>query len=61
MKDNFNLWKTVREQWKFSKTFYTFLSQSDCPYTEKVPSIKIPMDIMEQEPFLSDSKPADSE
>ncbi|NXV51858.1 S4A4 protein, partial [Uria aalge] len=34
---------------------------SDCPYSEKVPSIKIPMDIMEQEPFLSDSKPADSE
>ncbi|XP_026703224.1 electrogenic sodium bicarbonate cotransporter 1 isoform X4 [Athene cunicularia] len=32
---------------------------SDCPYSEKVPSIKIPMDIMEQEPFLSDSKPAD--
>ncbi|KAJ6657472.1 hypothetical protein lerEdw1_002407 [Lerista edwardsae] len=35
--------------------------QSDCPYSEKVPSIKIPMDIMEQEPFLSDSKPSDSE
>ncbi|XP_064513298.1 coiled-coil domain-containing protein 180 isoform X3 [Pseudopipra pipra] len=35
--------------------------QSDCPYSEKVPSIKIPMDITEQEPFLSDSKPADSE
>uniref|UniRef100_A0A663MMV1 Anion exchange protein n=1 Tax=Athene cunicularia TaxID=194338 RepID=A0A663MMV1_ATHCN len=34
---------------------------SDCPYSEKVPSIKIPMDIMEQEPFLSDSKPADSD
>ncbi|XP_040526804.1 electrogenic sodium bicarbonate cotransporter 1 isoform X3 [Gallus gallus] len=34
---------------------------SDCPYSEKVPSIKIPMDIMEQEPFLSDSKPADKE
>ncbi|NWH59169.1 S4A4 protein, partial [Geococcyx californianus] len=34
---------------------------SDCPCSEKVPSIKIPMDIMEQEPFLSDSKPADSE
>ncbi|XP_073493938.1 electrogenic sodium bicarbonate cotransporter 1 isoform X5 [Phyllobates terribilis] len=31
---------------------------SDSPYSEKVPSIKIPMDIMEQEPFLSDSKPA---
>uniref|UniRef100_A0A8C3TE51 Anion exchange protein n=1 Tax=Chelydra serpentina TaxID=8475 RepID=A0A8C3TE51_CHESE len=34
---------------------------SDCPYSENVPSIKIPMDIMEQEPFLSDSKPSDSE
>ncbi|XP_069711112.1 electrogenic sodium bicarbonate cotransporter 1 isoform X4 [Phaenicophaeus curvirostris] len=34
---------------------------SDCPCSEKVPSIKIPMDIMEQEPFLSDSKPADRE
>ncbi|XP_061328180.1 electrogenic sodium bicarbonate cotransporter 1 isoform X1 [Pezoporus flaviventris] len=34
---------------------------SDCPYSEKVPSIKIPMDIMEQEPFLSGSKPADRE
>ncbi|XP_032373030.1 solute carrier family 4 member 4a isoform X7 [Etheostoma spectabile] len=27
---------------------------SDFPYNEKVPSIKIPMDIMEQEPFLGD-------
>uniref|UniRef100_A0A8C9ZVK4 Anion exchange protein n=1 Tax=Sander lucioperca TaxID=283035 RepID=A0A8C9ZVK4_SANLU len=26
---------------------------SDYPYNEKVPSIKIPMDIMEQEPFLA--------
>ncbi|XP_044284155.1 electrogenic sodium bicarbonate cotransporter 1 isoform X4 [Varanus komodoensis] len=34
---------------------------SDCPYSEKVPSIKIPMDIMEHEPFLSDSKPSDRE
>uniref|UniRef100_A0A7N5P868 Anion exchange protein n=1 Tax=Ailuropoda melanoleuca TaxID=9646 RepID=A0A7N5P868_AILME len=34
---------------------------SDCPYSEKVPSIKIPMDIMEQQPFLSDSKPSDRE
>ncbi|XP_073493944.1 electrogenic sodium bicarbonate cotransporter 1 isoform X6 [Phyllobates terribilis] len=32
---------------------------SDSPYSEKVPSIKIPMDIMEQEPFLSDSKPGE--
>ncbi|KAE8630956.1 hypothetical protein XENTR_v10001027 [Xenopus tropicalis] len=34
---------------------------SDTPYSEKVPSIKIPMDIMEKEPFLSDSKPSDRE
>ncbi|XP_043401100.1 electrogenic sodium bicarbonate cotransporter 1 isoform X3 [Chelonia mydas] len=34
---------------------------SDCPYSENVPSIKIPMDIMEQEPYLSDSKPSDRE
>ncbi|XP_077332577.1 electrogenic sodium bicarbonate cotransporter 1 isoform X5 [Lithobates pipiens] len=34
---------------------------SDSPYTENVPSIKIPMDIMEQEPFLSDSKPGERE
>ncbi|XP_034451892.1 solute carrier family 4 member 4a isoform X2 [Hippoglossus hippoglossus] len=27
---------------------------SDYPYNEKVPSIKIPMDMMEQEPFLGD-------
>ncbi|XP_071973431.1 electrogenic sodium bicarbonate cotransporter 1 isoform X10 [Engystomops pustulosus] len=33
---------------------------SDIPYSEKVPSIKIPMDIMEQEPFLSDSKPGET-
>lgn len=34
---------------------------SDSPYSENVPSIKIPMDIMEQEPFLSDSKPGERE
>uniref|UniRef100_A0A8C9VJ52 Anion exchange protein n=1 Tax=Scleropages formosus TaxID=113540 RepID=A0A8C9VJ52_SCLFO len=33
---------------------------SDYPYNENVPSIKIPMDMMEQEPFLGD-KTADSE
>ncbi|XP_041855803.1 solute carrier family 4 member 4a isoform X1 [Melanotaenia boesemani] len=27
---------------------------SECPYNEKSPSIKIPMDMMEQEPFLGD-------
>ncbi|XP_063776175.1 electrogenic sodium bicarbonate cotransporter 1 isoform X3 [Pseudophryne corroboree] len=34
---------------------------SDIPYSETVPSIKIPMDIMEQEPFLTDSKPGERE
>uniref|UniRef100_A0A8C1K8W9 Anion exchange protein n=1 Tax=Cyprinus carpio TaxID=7962 RepID=A0A8C1K8W9_CYPCA len=33
---------------------------SDYPYNENVPSIKIPMDMMEQEPFLGD-KASDSE
>uniref|UniRef100_A0AAQ4PCL2 Anion exchange protein n=1 Tax=Gasterosteus aculeatus aculeatus TaxID=481459 RepID=A0AAQ4PCL2_GASAC len=33
---------------------------SDYPYSEKVPNIKIPMDTMEQEPFLGD-KACDSE
>uniref|UniRef100_A0A668U6F4 Anion exchange protein n=1 Tax=Oreochromis aureus TaxID=47969 RepID=A0A668U6F4_OREAU len=33
---------------------------SDYPYYENIPSIKIPMDMMEQEPFLSD-KASDSE
>lgn len=36
------------------------LQQSDFPYNENIPSIKIPMDMMEQEPFLSD-KASDSE
>uniref|UniRef100_A0A8C1GJT6 Anion exchange protein n=2 Tax=Cyprinus carpio TaxID=7962 RepID=A0A8C1GJT6_CYPCA len=30
------------------------MEDSDCPYNENVPSIKIPMDLMEQEPFLGD-------
>ncbi|XP_059403723.1 electrogenic sodium bicarbonate cotransporter 1-like isoform X3 [Carassius carassius] len=30
------------------------MEDSDCPYIENVPSIKIPMDMMEQEPFLGD-------
>uniref|UniRef100_A0A6Q2YTB0 Anion exchange protein n=1 Tax=Esox lucius TaxID=8010 RepID=A0A6Q2YTB0_ESOLU len=36
------------------------VEDSDFPYTENVPSIKIPMDMMEQEPFLGD-KASDSE
>lgn len=39
---------------------FSSLQQSDYPYNEKVPSIKIPMDMMEQEPFLGD-KASDSE
>uniref|UniRef100_A0A673BUG8 Anion exchange protein n=1 Tax=Sphaeramia orbicularis TaxID=375764 RepID=A0A673BUG8_9TELE len=35
-------------------------SDSDYPYNDNVPSIKIPMDMMEQEPFLGD-KASDSE
>ncbi|XP_052448165.1 electrogenic sodium bicarbonate cotransporter 1 isoform X3 [Carassius gibelio] len=35
------------------------MEDSDCPYIENVPSIKIPMDMMEQEPFLGD-KASDS-
>uniref|UniRef100_A0A672NFJ9 Anion exchange protein n=1 Tax=Sinocyclocheilus grahami TaxID=75366 RepID=A0A672NFJ9_SINGR len=36
------------------------MEDSDYPYNENVPSIKIPMDMMEQEPFLGD-KASDSE
>uniref|UniRef100_A0A673GV11 Anion exchange protein n=1 Tax=Sinocyclocheilus rhinocerous TaxID=307959 RepID=A0A673GV11_9TELE len=36
------------------------MEDSDCPYNENVPSIKIPMDMMEQEPFLGD-KASDSD
>uniref|UniRef100_A0A667XUX7 Anion exchange protein n=1 Tax=Myripristis murdjan TaxID=586833 RepID=A0A667XUX7_9TELE len=36
------------------------VEDSDYPYNENVPSIKIPMDMMEQEPFLGD-KASDSE
>ncbi|KAL4623264.1 electrogenic sodium bicarbonate cotransporter 1 isoform X2 [Arapaima gigas] len=32
------------------------VDDSDCPYNENVPSIKIPMDMMEQEPFLGDKE-----
>ncbi|KAK1174319.1 hypothetical protein AOXY_G1331 [Acipenser oxyrinchus oxyrinchus] len=37
------------------------IDDSDYPYKENVPSIKIPMDMMEQEPFLSDSKTSERE
>ncbi|TRZ02876.1 hypothetical protein DNTS_026942 [Danionella cerebrum] len=38
----------------FSQHDLSFLDDSDYPYNENVPSIKIPMDMMEQEPFLGD-------
>ncbi|KAK6494779.1 electrogenic sodium bicarbonate cotransporter 1 isoform X5 [Huso huso] len=37
------------------------IDDSDYPYKENVPSIKIPMDMMEQEPFLSGSKTSERE
>lgn len=46
---------------KFSlRVCVSSLQQSDNHYNENVPSIKIPMDMMEQEPFLGD-KASDSE
>lgn len=42
------------------RTCVSSLQQSDYPYNENVPSIKIPMDMMEQQPFLGD-KATDSE
>lgn len=47
--------------WSWCITLVLFcLWQFDYPYNEKVASIKIPMDMMEQEPFLGD-KASDSE
>ena len=54
----------ARERWcwtQFSlRMCVSSLLQSDNHYNENVPSIKIPMDMMEQEPFLGD-KASDSE
>lgn len=52
--------KPVKRKKKGSNDDVSSLQQSDFPYNENIPSIKIPMDIMEQEPFLSD-KASDSE
>lgn len=49
-----------REKKNISNDDVSSLQQSDYPYYENIPSIKIPMDMMEQEPFLSD-KASDSE
>lgn len=49
-----------REKKSVSNDDVSSLQQSDYPYNENIPSIKIPMDMMEQEPFLSD-KASDSE
>uniref|UniRef100_A0A7N8YLY5 Anion exchange protein n=1 Tax=Mastacembelus armatus TaxID=205130 RepID=A0A7N8YLY5_9TELE len=46
--------KKKKEDEKKKKELGSTDSDSDYPYTENVPSIKIPMDIMEQEPFLGD-------
>lgn len=49
------------DSWSFGlRMCVSSLQQSDYPYNENVPSIKIPMDMMEQEPFLGD-KASDSE
>lgn len=52
--------KPVKRKKKVSNDDVSSLQQSDFPYNENIPSIKIPMDMMEQEPFLSD-KASDSE
>lgn len=52
--------KLVKRKKKVSNDDVSSLQQSDFPYNENIPSIKIPMDMMEQEPFLSD-KASDSE
>uniref|UniRef100_A0A667Y1S5 Anion exchange protein n=1 Tax=Myripristis murdjan TaxID=586833 RepID=A0A667Y1S5_9TELE len=52
--------KKEDEKKKKNKKRGSIDSDSDYPYNENVPSIKIPMDMMEQEPFLGD-KASDSE
>uniref|UniRef100_A0A4W6FQI0 Anion exchange protein n=1 Tax=Lates calcarifer TaxID=8187 RepID=A0A4W6FQI0_LATCA len=52
--------KKKKEDEKKKKKRGSIDSDSDYPYNENVPSIKIPMDMMEQEPFLGD-KASDSE
>ncbi len=55
------VWTTLVYVGSAPKALWPFLPvQSDYPYNENVPSIKIPMDMMEQEPFLGD-KASDSE
>uniref|UniRef100_A0A4W6FQK1 Anion exchange protein n=1 Tax=Lates calcarifer TaxID=8187 RepID=A0A4W6FQK1_LATCA len=46
--------KKKKEDEKKKKKRGSIDSDSDYPYNENVPSIKIPMDMMEQEPFLGD-------
>lgn len=58
---NTHLWsRDVDHDWKTVSGCVSSLQQSDYPYNENVPNIKIPMDIMEQKPFLGD-KASDSE
>uniref|UniRef100_A0A7N6AZ25 Anion exchange protein n=1 Tax=Anabas testudineus TaxID=64144 RepID=A0A7N6AZ25_ANATE len=46
--------KKKKEDEKKKKKRSSIDSDSDYPYNENVPSIKIPMDMMEQQPFLGD-------
>ncbi|XP_064867375.1 solute carrier family 4 member 4a isoform X5 [Oncorhynchus nerka] len=46
--------KEDAKQKKKLRSIDSDVDDSDFPYTENVPSIKIPMDMMEQEPFLGD-------
>ncbi|XP_036835083.1 solute carrier family 4 member 4a isoform X5 [Oncorhynchus mykiss] len=46
--------KEDAKQKKKMRSIDSDIDDSDFPYTENVPSIKIPMDMMEQEPFLGD-------
>ncbi|XP_055774639.1 solute carrier family 4 member 4a isoform X1 [Salvelinus fontinalis] len=46
--------KEDAKQKKKMRSIDSDIEDSDFPYTENVPSIKIPMDMMEQEPFLGD-------
>ncbi|XP_038852674.1 electrogenic sodium bicarbonate cotransporter 1-like [Salvelinus namaycush] len=52
--------KEDAKQKKKMRSIDSDIEDSDFPYTENVPSIKIPMDMMEQEPFLGD-KASDSD
>uniref|UniRef100_A0A8C8ENN2 Anion exchange protein n=1 Tax=Oncorhynchus tshawytscha TaxID=74940 RepID=A0A8C8ENN2_ONCTS len=50
--------KEDAKQKKKMRSIDSDIDDSDFPYTENVPSIKIPMDMMEQEPFLGNKASA---